>query len=122
LHSIDGADDSEAAYQRAVKDGRDTLGRYAVLGKLKITDAVARRKLISVLQDSVVNHDGVVASCFLPRHAVVADEKGRHFEIIICFECLSYTMGDGQGGGLISRRGQMHFDKLLKVTGIPIVP
>ena len=93
-----------------------------MLGKLQINDPGVRRKLVSVLQDSVINHDGIVAECFLPRHAIVAKEKSRDFEIVICFECRSYTMNEGHGGGLISRRGQAHFNELLQEAGIPIAP
>jgi hypothetical protein len=122
LYSINGTRDSDAAFERAKAVGKETFRNYAVLGKLPVTDAAKRRDLVAVLQDSIVNHDGAVMTCFFPRHAIIAEEDGRHFEIIICFECQNYTMNDDQDGGLISRRAEKPFNDLLKQAGVAIAP
>lgn len=122
LYSINGARERNAAFERAKAAGNETLGKYAVLGKLAITDAAKRRELVALLQDSIVNHDGAVMTCFLPRHAIIAEENGRHFEIIICFECQNYEINDGQDDGLISQRAEKPFNDLLKQAGVPIAP
>jgi len=128
LYSLDGVDEFEEKYREALANGKETLDRYAVLGKLPITDPAARREIVTSLQDAIVNHEGYIGICFLPRHAIVAKEGGRNFEIIICFECRFYSAAiDGQKikedtAHFISPRPESRFNKYLKTAGIPIAP
>jgi hypothetical protein len=128
LYSLDGVDEDESKYREAVANGRETLDRYAVLGKLPITDSAAKREIVAMLQDAIVNHEGYIGICFLPRHAIVAKERGRQFEIIICFECRFYSAEiDGQrlagdSPHFVSPRPEQAFNEYLKKAGIPIAP
>lgn len=128
LYSLDGVDEDESKYREARANGRETLDRYAVLGKLQVTDPSMKREIVTILQDAIVNHDAYVGICFLPRHAIVAKEHGRQFEIIICFECRFYSAAvDGQkieGDSIhfISPRPEARFNEYLLKAGIPIAP
>jgi hypothetical protein len=128
LYSLDGVDEFEEKYREALAKGNETLDRYAVLGKLPIADAESRREIVAVLQDAIVNHEGYVGICFLPRHAIVATERGRRFEVIICFECRFYSaLIDGQklegiSPHFISARPEEKFNEYLKKAGIPLAP
>jgi hypothetical protein len=122
LYSIDGTENREAKYRQAITNGEEVLQQYAVLGKVVIEDEADRRELVATLQDAVVNHDGMIAECFLPRHAVVAIAGGKRFEIIICFECNSYEISGTPIGGMISRRAETSFNDILTRAGIPIAP
>jgi hypothetical protein len=63
LYSLDGVDEFEVKYREALAKGSETLGRYAVLGKLPVTDAESRREIVAMLQDAIVNHEGYVGIC-----------------------------------------------------------
>jgi hypothetical protein len=120
LYSLDGTGDWQAKHDDALAMGGDVFQNYAVLGKLEIDDPEQRAEIVAALQNAVVWHDGMVASCFQPRHAIAAQENGKKIEVVICFECRSYKL-DAEDG-LISRRAEPLFNRILRDAGIPIAP
>lgn len=121
LYSIDGTDDSEANRRARQIAGEDDFAGYPVLGKIELTSQTERNRLIAALQGAVVFPDGMPNKCFWPRHAILAVENGKTFEIVICFQCRQYML-NGEGFPLISRRPESMFNDYLKKAGIPIAP
>jgi len=121
LYSIDGTDDSEANRRARQAPGEADFAGYPVLGKMEITSQNDRNQLIAALQNAIAYPDGPPNKCFWPRHAVLAVENGKTFEIVICFQCRQYML-NGRGFPLIGRRAQPMLNDYLKKAGVPIAP
>lgn len=92
-----------------------------VLGKVEVTDAAQRHALATLIQQAVTEPtDGIMVACNWPRHAIVAHEGGKRFEIIICFQCENYSLN---GGTLKTVRGtqpKAMLNQLLTEAKIPL--
>jgi len=121
LYSIDGTEDFEANRDARLATAEELFRGYPVLGKTEVTSENDRNELIAVLQDGIVHHDGIAAKCFWPRHAILASEGGKTFEIVICFQCQQYTL-DGRHFPLISKRAEQKFNDYLRQHHVEIAP
>jgi hypothetical protein len=72
-----------------------TLHGYTVRGRSTISDRDLRLELLEALGAGARENNGMVAACFNPRHALIAEYEGKLCEIIICFECLTFQVWDG---------------------------
>lgn len=72
-----------------------TLHGYTVRGRATIEDRQTRLDLLSALAQGARENDSMVAACFNPRHALIAQSGGKTCEILICFECLTFQIWDG---------------------------
>jgi hypothetical protein len=125
LYAIDGVEDVDARYAQAVAAGEEVFHQYAVLGKVEITDAAERAQIVAALQQAVVWPDGEPpAKCFRPRHALVARENGRTFELAICFECRQYHryLDQGHNYPAISRSAEPILTRHLTAAGVTLAP
>lgn len=78
------------------KNDKDVLFHdWKVLGKttLKGEDA---RKVRSAIDKGRKDSDGLVAACFNPRHGVRFVRDKKTYDIVICYECLSATIYEGE--------------------------
>jgi hypothetical protein len=121
LYSIDGTDDSEANRRARQAEGEDDFAGYPVLGKIELKSQKERNRLIAALQNAVAYPDGTPNRCFWPRHAILAVENGKTFEIVICFQCRQYML-NGRGFPLIAKRPESMFNDYLRQHGIAIAP
>jgi hypothetical protein len=121
LYSIDGTADFELNRMARLAAAKELFEGYPVLGKLDVTSAAQRNEIVSALQDGIVYHDREAASCFWPRHAIVAVENGKTFKIVICFECKQYTL-DGRTFLLISDRPATKLNEYLASADISLAP
>ncbi len=72
-----------------VRDEKPPAGfhGFKVLGKVTITDADVREKVLSALQDGITKSGGMGSFCFDPRHGIRAKFDDLTAELVICFEC-----------------------------------
>ena len=102
----------------------DVLYGYKVLSRAKTSDAQVRKKLVSALEDSVLD-EPVSASCFMPRHALVATHDGHKYELLICFSCgyiRWFVDGKQQEAVLIGGSGTEVFNEEFTSAGLTIAP
>ena len=102
-----------------------TLHGYTVRGRTTITDRAPRHELLQALGDGAKENNGMVAACFNPRHAIIANHGGKTCELIICFECLTFQVWDGTDkveGVDLSETPRTTFDRIYTGTGLSIAP
>jgi hypothetical protein len=98
---------------------------WKVLGKTDVLNMAQRKPLVAAFRNGVEEHDGSVALCFWPRHAIRLRNGERTMEFVICFECLQvevFRNGEPAEGFLISESPQQTFDACLKAAGVPLAP
>ena len=66
--------------------GEEALHGFKVLSKMYMRPEHARTA-IAAFQDSINNWDSKMAKCFKPRQALVANENGHKYEILLCYSC-----------------------------------
>lgn len=98
-----------------------------VLGSTQITDKAVVARFVDALRVGIRDHDGSIAKCFWPRHAIRATMAGRTREWVICFQCLQIQIHvDGNKNpklmALVSRTPEPIFDEVLKKAGVPLAP
>lgn len=94
---------------------------FKVLGKVSITDAEVREKLLSALQDGIAKSDGMGVFCFDPRHGIRAKFEDLTAELVICFECHQIEVfTNGKRTVFTTGDPQKIFDEVLKKAGIPL--
>jgi len=99
----------------------ETFHDYAVLGKTEIHDQKERAELLRALYNGIANSDGMVASCFNPRHGISATLAGETVDLVICFECLSIETHAKNGKGVLTTRSpQPTFNRALERAHLPI--
>ena len=102
-----------------------TLHGYGVRGRATITDRDLRLELLTALADGARENDGMVAACFNPRHAILAELDGKTCELIICFECLTFQVWDGTERVEVvdlSETPRATFDRIYTAEGLTIAP
>ena len=104
-------------------EASDRLYGWRILGITVIADANAQSRLVTAFRTGVDTHDGQIAACFAPRHAIRAIVSGHTHEFLICFQCRQVTryidgrLVDGFG---ISPLPEPTFDALLSEAGIEL--
>ena len=103
--------------------GEEVFHQYAVLGKVEIENPAERVRIIAKFQQAIEKPDGA-HKCFWPRHALVAREHGKTFEIAICFQCRQFFFyGDSRNQFCeISRSAEPVLTKHLADAGILLAP
>ncbi len=101
----------------------DRLHGWIVLGTTAIQDSNTRATLVSRFAAGVAEHNGMVASCFNPRHAIKLIHDGKTHVFVICFECAQvewYIDGQETNGFLIAVSPQPMFDEVLQKANVPL--
>lgn len=102
-----------------------TLHGYGVRGRATISDRALRLDLLTALGDGARENNGMVAACFNPRHAIVAELEGQTCELIICFECLTFQVWDGTERVEtvdLSETPAKRFNEIYTAEGLSIAP
>lgn len=76
---------------------------WKVLGKIALKGDTART-IHDAIEKGREDSDGKVAACFNPRHGVRIVQDQKTFDLVICFECLSAEVyeGDKQLGSFLT--------------------
>lgn len=102
-----------------------TLHGYNVRGRAVVTSRPLRVELLTSLGDAARENDGMVAACFNPRHALIAEHEGKTCEVIICFECLTFQVWDGKEPVEtvdLSETPRPLYDRIFTDAGLSIAP
>lgn len=102
-----------------------TLHGYSVRGRAVLDSRPLRQELLGSLGDAARENDGMVAACFNPRHALIAEAQGKTCEVIICFECLTFQIFDGEEYVEtvdLSETPRRTFDRIFTDAGLSIAP
>jgi hypothetical protein len=119
LYSIDGVDESTV---HPVPKTDEKFYSYPVLGKLTV-DAETRDAIVRELDRSTRNA-AQGKRCFWPRHALRAANGDKVIDYVICFECHSIWVFDGDkwiAFGTDSEPQEL-LNRLLAAKEIPVVP
>jgi hypothetical protein len=104
----------------------DSFHRWHVLGKVTIEQKKSRERILAALSAGVPEHQGPVASCFIPRHGIRVVHAGKTYDFVICFECHAVAVytdpsgADESGGFQIDSSPQPVFDEELVKAGIAL--
>jgi hypothetical protein len=91
----------------ASKDEKvDLFHGWKVLGKIVVKGADAK-KVRAAVEKGVRDSDGSVAACFNPRHGIRIVTDKKTYDLVICYECLSATVyqGEERAGSFLTARG-----------------
>jgi hypothetical protein len=72
----------------------DRFHNWKILGKTTVKDDVAK-KVRSAVEKGVKDSDGSVAACFNPRHGIRIVHEMKTYDLVICYECLSANVFEG---------------------------
>jgi len=103
----------------------ETLHGYTVRGRAVVESRETRLELLQALAKGARENNGMVAACFDPRHAIVAEFEGRTCELIICFECLTFQVWNGSDKVEtvdLSQTPRNTFDRIYSQAGLSIAP
>ncbi|MCA9000401.1 MAG: hypothetical protein KDB61_00660 [Planctomycetes bacterium] len=101
------------------------LHGYTVRGRAPLEAREERLELLEALARGARENNGMVAACFNPRHAIRAEWQGEICELIICFECLTFEVWDGEKRVEVvdlSESPSGTFDRLYEAAGLTIAP
>lgn len=104
------------------RDTRELFHDYPVLGRMEINDPKRKSQLLSALYKGVKKYRGAVASCFEPRHGIIAKKGTNTVELVICFACeqvAEYSDGN-YGWSLMSKEPRELFNRTLAEAGVPL--
>jgi hypothetical protein len=127
VYSVDGTQEHITPEERGVPKGQELLYECAVLGRVAITDPVARREVVAAVKRDIKTGHPTPSKCLRFRH-VIRVVKGRTTtDVIICFECHNYQLhrDGGPHVGLTPPIGEGSKDMLNKIltdAGIPLAP
>jgi len=102
-----------------------TLHGYNVRGRATLESRPLRLELLVALGDGARENNGMVAACFNPRHALIAEFQGKTCELIICFECLTFQVYDGSEKIEtvdLSETPRKAFDRIFTEAGLSLSP
>jgi hypothetical protein len=102
---------------------KDKFHGWKVLGKTAVKGEDARKRLADALRQGAEDNGGVAAACFIPRHGVRLKAGDKTIDLVICFQCLSVQVFDGDEavkGFLTTGEPQKEFDAVLKAAGVPL--
>lgn len=95
---------------------------WNVLGKTTIKGANARNALAAI-DKGRKESDGSVAACFNPRHGVRIVHDKKTYDLVICYECLSATIYEGDkrvGSFLTVRSPEKVLTRMLADAKVPL--
>ena len=94
---------------------------WKVLGKTKLADAKTSKKVMAAIYKGIPEGFGP-AGCFHPRHGIRATLKDKTVDLVICFECMSMTVYNGEKGEIVytSASPQPVLDKVLTAAKVPL--
>ena len=101
-------------------DAAERLRGWRVVGSAQVDDPAVRGTLIDALTEGAAHHDGMVAACFDPRHAISVMHGGAQYDFVICFECffVHWYMDDVQQTGFaVARSPETTFNRALDDAG-----
>ncbi len=101
----------------------ETLHGWKVLGKTVVTRAATRRRIHEAIREGIRNHDGSVAACFDPHHAVRTTRNGKTTDMVICFMCSQiyvYEVGRKTETILVSTTPRPVLNDVLRAAGVPL--
>lgn len=104
------------------RGAKDDFHGWKVLGKTSVKNADTGKPLMSALKKGIADSDGIAAACFNPRHGVRAIVDGKTVDLVICFECFSLQVfeGDKKHSVLTTRSPQASFDQVLRDAKVPL--
>lgn len=97
------------------------LYKFAILGKTKITDPIARAKLVDALYTGM-ELPANRAFCFEPHHAIRATRRGRTVDVVVCFGCQVvdfYVNGKKRSRHTISYKTSKVFEQTVQEAHLP---
>jgi hypothetical protein len=100
------------------------LQQWMVVGKAVVKDATEIARIRAAVLEGIRSSDGVVASCFNPRHALRFRNRGAEFTVIICFECRHAIVAGTKelDGFRTSARPEEFFNRLFAEKGLTVLP
>jgi len=101
---------------------KDAFHRWPVLGQTTLKGA-DKASAVTALKAGISANKGMVAGCFNPRHGIRVTRAGKTIDLVICFECMSLQVYEGDKrlpGVLTTADAQPLFNKLLATANIPI--
>lgn len=119
LYSIDG----RAGARKNAKEDAERFVTWPVLGKLVITSAKDRRKIVEGLKEAIEKRPERALDCFSPRHGLQWFEDGKTREFVICFQCSNYYEcldGNKVRSDKIGSTLKPILNKLLQAANIPM--
>lgn len=102
--------------------GKENFHDHLVLGRTEIKDLKRKRELLTALYRGVEKFQGLPASCFDPRHGIVAVAGTNRVELLICFECAQGGVyaDSGQKWFLIGKESREIFNRTLEEAEVPL--
>ena len=105
------------------KDAKDELFHdWKVLGKTRLKGDAAK-KIRAAIDKGRKDSDGSVAACFNPRHGVRIVHDKKTYDLVICYECLSANVFEGEkrlGQFLTARGPETTLNKTLEDARVPL--
>ena len=102
--------------------GPDVFHGWKVLGKTTV-----KGDSVPLVRDAVEKgrkeSDGAVAGCFLPRHGLRFTQDKKTYDLVLCFECLSAQVFEGEtqiGRFLTSASPLKPLNKVLRDAKVPL--
>jgi hypothetical protein len=105
------------------KNKKDTLFHdWKVLGKTTLKGDTAKN-VRAAIDKGRKDSDGSVAACFNPRHGVRIVHDKKTYDLVICYECLSATVFEGDkriGQFLTTRSPEKTLTRVLADAKVPL--
>lgn len=101
----------------------DAFHDWEVHGRTTVKNVQTRQKLVAALEQGIAENEGIVASCFAPRHGIRVTHGGKSADFVICFECqqvLVYVGDRREKGFLVTASPQTTFDSVLTDAKVPL--
>jgi hypothetical protein len=95
---------------------------WKVLGKTAVKGGVAKT-IRAAVKKGAKDSDGSVAACFNPRHGIRVVLDNKTYDFVICYECLSASVYEGDkkiGYFLTARSPQETLSKVLRDAKVPL--
>ena len=73
--------------EKTPENSEKVFYRYPILGRIELTSAEEKRRLLESFAKGVSESDGTVAMCFNPRHGIRIITGTATNDFVICFEC-----------------------------------
>jgi hypothetical protein len=121
LYSMDGGDYEVGMEPPTI----EKVDRHPVLGKVEIVDQDLRKRIMAALIKGKIEHNhGPRPACFFPRHAIHIVSTGRTIDYVICYECESIEIieGNRKGGTATTKASLAILNKTLNDAGVPLSP
>jgi hypothetical protein len=81
----------------AAAGAAESFHGFPVLGRVELTDAALRTRVIEALERGVRESDGGMAACFSPRHGIAARRGEATLDLVICYQCQQILLHGSDG-------------------------